>query len=83
MTYFECIIGPTRVAVAPVGTLPIVGPSYGGWLHYIKLEVLMANHIKTNVMRSVERQSEELHKDIRRKMKGVATKMDIAFMTNY
>ena len=33
--------------------------------------------------RSVERQSEELHKDIRREMEGVAVEMDIALTTNF
>ena len=33
--------------------------------------------------RLVERQSEELEKDIKREMEGVATEMDIGFMTDF
>ena len=34
-------------------------------------------------MRSVERQSEELRKDIRMEMEGVAAETDVAFMTDF
>ena len=38
---------------------------------------------KQSVMRSMEVQSEELRKDIRREMEGVAAKTDIAFTTGF
>ena len=38
---------------------------------------------KQSMMRSVERQSEELQKDIKREMEGVAAETDIAFMTDF
>ena len=39
--------------------------------------------LKQSMTRSVEVQSEELRKDIKREMEGVAAKMDIPFTTNF
>ena len=41
------------------------------------------NTLKQSVMRSMERQSEELWKDIKRKMEGVVVEMDIAFTAKF
>ena len=43
----------------------------------------MTKHIKTKRERSVEGQSEQLRKDIRTEMEGIAAKTDVAFTTNF
>ena len=58
--------------------------TYPGFVKFIrKWEPRWLSISKQSLTRSVERQSEELQKDIKMKMEIVAAKMDIAFMTNF
>ena len=64
--------------------LPLHIGSQPGFLKFIrKCEPRWSGISKQSVTRSVEGQSEQLRKDMRTKMEGVATKTDVAFTTDF
>ena len=69
---------------ALVENLPLHIGTWPGFLKFMrKWEPQWPSISKQSVMRSVEGQSEQLRKDIRREMEGVAAETDVAFTTDF
>ena len=77
-----CVVNLARPCM--VENLPLhIGTQVGIVKFMRKWEPRWPSISKQSVTRSVEVQSEQLRKDIRREMKGVATETDIAFTTDF
>ena len=78
----RCIVNLARLCT--VENLPLHIGTRPGFVKFMrKWEARWPSISKQNVTRSVERQSEELRKDIRKEMEGVAAQTDIAFTTDF
>ena len=58
---FGVNIGPTKVVVSPVGTLPAMGPGHGDLQHYaLRITRRLLNHTSTDRQRGF---TQRLHED--------------------
>ena len=78
----HCVANLTRLCV--VENLPLHIGSQLGFLKFMrKWEPRWPSIFKQSVTRSVEGQSEQLRKDVKMKMEGVAAETDVAFTTDF
>ena len=78
----RCVVNLARLCT--VENLPLHISSRPGFLKFMrKWEPRWPSILKQSMMRSVETQSEQLRKDIRTEMEGVATETDVAFTTDF
>ena len=78
----RCVVNLTRLCV--MENLPLHNGSWPGFLKFMsKWEPRWPSILKQSVARSVEGQSEQLRKDIRTEMEGVAAETDVACTTDF